>query len=101
MNNKHTDATIRSACPKHHPVNTKQCCDNGGTYCTCVFQDTIDLNKTPYDNLGGKNGYSSSATKGKCGSREAAKENLPELFLEHPEAFNEHGELDLFTEVGK
>ena len=67
MNGRQSTGVIRSACPRHHPVNTQQCCDHGGTYCTCVFQDTLDVNWKVYNELGGQNGYSSSVTVGGCG----------------------------------
>ena len=66
-NGKQSTGTIRSACPRHHPVNTQQCCDHGGSYCTCVFQDTLDVNWKVYSELGGQNGYSDRATLGGCG----------------------------------
>ena len=68
--------TIVSACPRHHPDNTKACCDNGGAYCTCIKQDTVDINWTPYKNLGlvnqwgqETNGWATDITIGHCGSR--------------------------------
>ena len=68
--NKKTNGQILSACPKNHPVNTQQCCDHPTSkdYCTCIIQDTLDLNAQPYSALGNTNGYSQSATWGKCGS---------------------------------
>lgn len=67
---KKATATILSACPKHHPENVKNCCGHPTSkdYCTCVIQDTLDLNWKPYQQLGNNNGYSSSATWGSCGS---------------------------------
>jgi hypothetical protein len=63
--------TILSACPKHHPENVKNCCSHPSSrdYCTCVIQDTLDLNWQPYQALGNSNGYSSSATWGACSSQ--------------------------------
>lgn len=63
--------TILSACPKHHPENVKNCCSHSSSkdYCTCVVQDTLDLNWQPYQALGNSNGYSSSATWGACSSQ--------------------------------
>lgn len=68
---RRTTGTILSACPKHHPVNTQQCCDHPSSkdYCTCIIQDTLDLNAQPYAALGNTNGYSSSATWGACASQ--------------------------------
>jgi hypothetical protein len=67
---KKATATILSACPKHHPENVKNCCSHPSSrdYCTCVIQDTLDLNWKPYQALGNSNGYSSSANWGACGS---------------------------------
>jgi len=69
--NKKTTGTILSACPKHHPVNTQQCCDHPTSrdYCTCVIQDTLDLNASPYAALGNSNGYASNAVWGSCYSQ--------------------------------
>jgi len=70
---KRATATILSACPKHHPVNTAQCCQyKNDAYCTCIIQDTIDLNAKPYAALGGQNGFSSQANWGACGSQLAS-----------------------------
>jgi hypothetical protein len=68
---KKTTGTILSACPKHHPENVKNCCSHSSSrdYCTCVIQDTLDLNWQPYQALGNTNGYSSSATWGACSSQ--------------------------------
>jgi hypothetical protein len=66
-NGRQSTGVIRSACPRNHPVNTEQCCKYGGSYCTCVFQDTIDVNYKVYNELGGQNGYSDRATLGGCG----------------------------------
>jgi hypothetical protein len=67
---KQATATILSACPRNHPQNTGQCCQyQNSDYCTCVVQDTIDLNWQPYAALGNTNGYSSSVTWGGCGSQ--------------------------------
>ena len=65
---KKTNGQILSACPKNHPVNTQQCCDHPSSkdYCTCIIQDTLDLNAQPYSALGNSNGYSTSATWGAC-----------------------------------
>ena len=68
---KKATGTILSACPKHHPENVKNCCSHSSSkdYCTCVVQDTLDLNWQPYQALGNSNGYSSSATWGACSSQ--------------------------------
>ena len=68
---KKATGTILSACPKHHPENVKNCCSHSSSkdYCTCVIQDTLDLNWQPYQALGNSNGYSSSATWGACSSQ--------------------------------
>lgn len=68
MNGKQATATVRSACPKYHPVNANQCCQYGGSYCTCIKQATIDLNYKPYGELGNANGFATSATIGPCGN---------------------------------
>lgn len=68
---KKATGTILSACPKHHPENVNNCCSHSSSrdYCTCVIQDTLDLNWQPYQALGNSNGYSSSATWGACSSQ--------------------------------
>jgi len=70
MNGQYTNSVIRSACPQHHPVNVRQCCDSKGNsdYCTCLFQWTADLNWKPYGELGGINGWADGAWWGECGS---------------------------------
>lgn len=68
MNGKQATATIRSACPKYHPQNADQCCQYGGSYCTCIKQETIDVNWKPYAELGNQNGFASSVTIGACGN---------------------------------
>jgi hypothetical protein len=66
---KQTTGTILSACPKHHPVNTKQCCEHkNSAYCTCIIQPTIDVNAAPYKALGSANGEVSTVA-GSCGSQ--------------------------------
>jgi len=74
--NKKTTGKILSACPKNHPVNTQQCCEHPTSkdYCTCVIQDTLDLNASPYSALGNSNGYASSAVWGSCSSQLASLE---------------------------
>jgi hypothetical protein len=69
--NKKATSTILSACPKHHPDNVKNCCSHPDSrdYCTCVVQDTLDLNWQPYQQLGNTNGYSTSAVWGACASQ--------------------------------
>jgi hypothetical protein len=69
-----TTGKILSACPKNHPQNTQQCCDHPTSrdYCTCVIQDTLDLNAQPYAALGNTNGYSTSAVWGACSSQLAS-----------------------------
>lgn len=71
---RRTTGKILSACPKNHPVNTQQCCDhpNSKDYCTCVIQDTLDLNAQPYAALGNSNGYASNAVWGACSSQLAS-----------------------------
>jgi len=69
---KRATGVIRSACPKHHPQNAQACCDHGGSYCTCIFEDTLDLNWKPYAELGGNNGYSSKAYWGSCSNLNTA-----------------------------
>lgn len=65
----YTNAVVRSACPQHHPVNVKQCCEHkSADWCTCLWQWTADLNYVPYGNLGGHNGYGDGAWWGECGS---------------------------------
>jgi len=62
-------ATVLSACPSSHDTNTRQCCDyRNDDYCTCIIRNTLDLNWKPYGQLGGTNGWSSSANWGRCGS---------------------------------
>ncbi|CDW72395.1 UNKNOWN [Stylonychia lemnae] len=65
---RQSTGVIRSACPRYHPQNAHDCCNYGGSYCTCVFDDTIDSNWKVYNELGGNNGYSSNAYWGACGS---------------------------------
>lgn len=71
---RRTTGKILSACPKNHPVNTQQCCEhpNSKDYCTCVIQDTLDLNAQPYAALGNSNGYASNAVWGACSSQLAS-----------------------------
>ena len=73
MNGNQATATIMSACPRHHPINVAQCClFQNDAYCTCIIQDTLDLEAQPYDQLGGANGFSSGAVWGRCGSQLAS-----------------------------
>ena len=71
---RRTTGKILSACPKNHPVNTQQCCEhpNSKDYCTCIIQDTLDLNAQPYAALGNSNGYASNAVWGACSSQLAS-----------------------------
>jgi hypothetical protein len=68
---KRATGTVLSACPKHHPDNVNNCCSHPSSrdYCTCVIQDTLDINWQPYQQLGNTNGYSSGAVWGACGSQ--------------------------------
>jgi hypothetical protein len=93
--NKKTTATILSACPRNHPDNTAACCQyQNDAYCTCIIQDTLDLDAAPYSALGGTNGYSSSAVWGSCYSvleslqiniNSTRAENLVQPFLRNGE----------------
>jgi hypothetical protein len=77
-NRNHPYRGLNRAC---EPTATGDCCNYGGSYCTCVFQDTLDLNWKPYGELGGQNGYSTGATWGACG--------------------NENTGIDVYSEEGK
>jgi len=68
MNGKQATGTVRSACPKYHPVNADQCCKYGGSYCCCVKEAVLDINYQPYAQLGGQNGYTTGVTIGACGN---------------------------------
>ncbi|TNV76335.1 hypothetical protein FGO68_gene11039 [Halteria grandinella] len=92
-----TTVRVVSACPKHHPQNTRDCCAYGGSYCTCIKQDTVDINITPYKNLGlidayGRetNGWATKITVGPCGKQNTgidifSQEAKVYLSQNHPE----------------
>ena len=67
LGNRKSSATVLSACPRHHPQNTRDCCANGGSWCTCIVQATADLNWKPYGELGNANGWG-WAEWGSCNS---------------------------------
>ncbi|CDW86740.1 UNKNOWN [Stylonychia lemnae] len=71
-NGRKSTGVIRSACPKHHPQNAHDCCNHGGSYCTCVFHDTLDTNYQVFSELGGSNG-DAKAWLGSCDSHHGLK----------------------------